>query len=375
MTDGGRLRRNYRWTRYDPDVIPACVADMDLPTADAIRADLLAFYSEGDLTYFDERIFDELRELAAARMAAEFGWHVGADQVAMVNDVVQALHIMVRQLTDPGDRVALPVPVYHHFFEAIREHGRTAVPIPFTDSGERWEWRLDRLADALGEAPTPLLLLCNPHNPTGRCLTRSELTAIAHLALAHDCVVISDEIHADLLHPGAEHTPLASLGPDIAARTITLTSATKAFNIAGTHLGFVIYGSAELRRSLPPLTSRYYGKPGMPGLLATRAAWTKAAPWLAETRALLTANRDHLLTRLRAEAPAVRVHPPEATYLAWLDLSAHTSDAAPHLLAHARIALSDGPSFGAPGGFARLNFATSRPLLDEIITRLTTRSS
>jgi cystathionine beta-lyase len=219
-----------------------------------------------------------------------------------------------------------------------------------------------------------VLLLCHPHNPTGRVWTRAELEALAALALERDWLVLSDEIHADLTHPGATFVPFAALGPEVAARTITFSSASKAFNVAGLRCAVAHFGSQDLfdrfERHLP---AHVRGGIGILSQHAMAAAWREGDAWLNEVKALLDRQRRRLLERVQRELPELRLRLPEATYLAWLDLSALGLSPTPaeFLRRRAQVALSDGAAFGK--GFeqyARLNFATSPALLDEIIDRM-----
>lgn len=369
-----RGQRGYKWNKYPAGIIPAWVADMDLPAPLAARDAIIEFWSRGDLGYFDERIFAELREICAARMGSRYGWAVAPGQVELLDDTVQSLHLMVDHLTRPGDGVAIITPIYPHFINAVLDNGRVPRPVELDDTADGHHLDLDALEGVLREPRTRLLLLCHPHNPTGRVFAPAEITAIAELALIHGVRVVSDEIHAELTHDGRPHVPVANGSTAAADNTVTLTSASKAFNIAGTHLGFVIYGSAALRRAMPPQPSRAQGKPGISGCLATKAVWLEADDWLVAAQQYLQGNRDHLVTRLHAEAPQVRLHSPQSTYLAWLDLGAVTEDAYGLLLDRASVATSPGTDFcwptGNGGRYARLNFATGRSIVDEMITRL-----
>lgn len=370
-----RGRAGYKWSPYaDTDIIAAWVADMDLRAAEPIRRALIDFFDRGDLGYFDEHIFGELRELCARRMAALYGWTFEPAQVELVSDTVQSMHVMVDQLTRPGDEVAMLTPVYSHFYSSVLEQGRVPMPVPLLDTPEGYRLDLEALDRVLARPRVRMLMVCHPHNPTGRAFTGAEVDSIARAALAHGVRVVSDEVHAELVYDGRAHRPLAAVSCQAADNTVTFLAASKAFNVAGTHLGLIVYGSPGLRAALPPMPSRGHGKPGIVGCLAARAAWTAGDGWLAAAREYLQANRDYLVTRLAEQAPAVRVHRPEATYLAWLDLGAVTDDAQRFLLDRARVATSGGREFcwprGTGGQFARLNFATGRGVLAEIVDRI-----
>jgi cystathionine beta-lyase len=263
--------------------------------------------------------------------------------------------------------------IYPPFLSSVRDTQRRLVENRLVDGAEGWEMDFDRLRADVDDS-TRLLMLCNPHNPTGRVFTRTELETLAEIALARDLVVVTDEIHADLLFDGREHIPFAMLGPEVAARTVTLTSATKAFNIPGLRTAVAHFGSAELQGRFNEAVGRHArGGIGLLGVYATIAAWRHSQPWLDTVRDYLQDNRDFLVQFLAERCPEIRIHAPEATYLAWLDCSALELPTTPgrFFLEHGRIALSDGHHFGdAFERHVRVNFATSQGILREVLERL-----
>jgi cystathionine beta-lyase len=358
-----------KWTHFDDDVIPAWVADMDIATAppvvDAVRN--LALQADFGYNFAAQA---KLPEAFAAWEERNHGWRPRVSQLRVFCDVLQAVESALWLHTEPGDGVVLFTPVYHPFYPAVTSTGRRVVDCPLDPDG----WRLDpeRLEAAI-DPSTKVILLCNPHNPTGHVLDAEELAAIAEVAERHDLLVISDEIWGDLVHPGAKHIPIASLSDEIAARTVTVSAASKAFTIAGLHCAIAHVGHAGIEDAYKNLPRHFLGAVGSPGAAATLAAWTEGEPWLAEVREHLTRQRDHLAARLSAELPAVRFDVPDATYLAWLDMRelGLGDDPAKAILERGRVALSAGKDFGQAGaGFARLNFATSREILDEIVDRI-----
>jgi bifunctional pyridoxal-dependent enzyme with beta-cystathionase and maltose regulon repressor activities len=364
-----RAKRGVKWHRPGGGVLPAWVADMDFPVAAPIRSAVLGALDRGDVGYPDWPAHP-LAEPFAARMAQRFGWTPDPAHVRGLTDVIQGLQVVTELATSLGDGVVLTVPNYPPFLASVPRQGRRVVPLHLERAGSSWRWDLERLERELGDAR--LLLLVNPHNPSGRVFTPAELTELADFVLRHDLLVLSDEIHADLVHPGYEHVPFASLGDEIAARTVTLTSATKAFNIAGLRCAVAHVGPDELRARWDDQPPDLLGAVNILGVEATRAAWTQGDQWLAEVRAHLAAQRDRLTARL-ASLP-VEYIPPEATYLAWLDWApaALGEDAAAYLRRAARVELSPGPEFGGRPEQARLNFATSTEVLDEILARIGT---
>lgn len=358
-----------KWTRYSPDVLPAWVADMDLPpfpgAVDAVR-DLV---ERGDFGY-SFAATAALPEAYATWQRESHGWAPDPAEVRVFCDVLQAVDAALMLRTAPGDGVVLLTPVYPPFFRVVESVGRRVIDCPL----EPGTWTLDReRLESVIDDRTTAILLCDPHNPTGRAFTRDELDAIAGVAERHDLLVISDEIWSDLVFAPGEHVPFASLGEDAAGRTVTVSSASKAFNLAGLRCAVAHVGDARLRDGLAALPDHLLGAVGTPGAVAALAAWTGGREWLEGTRAFLGGQREHAAERLADRLPAIGVTIPEATYLLWLDMRALGlgDDPAAWLLEHARVALSPGPDFGPHGrGYARLNLATSRYVLDAILDRI-----
>lgn len=367
-----RARRTNKWHKFPADVLPAWVADMDFGVAPSVTAALERLAQNQEYGY-------AAREgaLAAAfvrRMERRFGWHTDAADTIAVGDLVQASFSSVMAFSEPGDAVLLQLPSYPPFMAAINDTGRRLLANPMRDNGTRWV--LDLAAyDAAPDPRARVLIFCHPQNPTGRAYGRAELEAVAAFAIRHDLVVVSDEIHADIVYPGNTHIPLASLGPDIAARTVTITSATKSFNIPALRCAVMHFGAPSLKaRFTARIQPRLLGSPGVTGVDATIAAWDDGQPWLDEILACLKANRDFLVQSVGTDLPGITLRTPEATYLAWLDCTALElpTTAGQFFLDHARVGLNFGETFGARyTGFARLNFATPAPILREIIGRMT----
>ena len=368
-----RLRSltSIKWTMHDREVLPAWVADMDLPPAPVAVEAVERLAARGDFGYnFDAAV--KLPAAFAAWQEARHGWRPDPGCLRLFCDVMQAVQVALWLTTEPGDGVVIFTPIYPPFLSSVTGTGRRVVDCPLDPPG----WRLDpnRLADAVDER-TRAILLCSPHNPTGRVFSVEELEAVAEVAARHDLLVISDEIWGDLTHRDTCFRPFASLGEQAASRTVTVSAASKAFNVAGLRCAVAHIGDGRVSDGLAALPDHLLGAVGSPGAEATLAAWTRGGPWLEATRDHLTAQRDHLASRLSDELPEVRFSLPEATYLAWLDFRGLElgEDPARWLLENARVALSAGPDFGAHGrGFARLNFATSRKILDEIVDRVVT---
>lgn len=377
--DRSRLERRItsKWRQYPPDVLPAWVAEMDFPLAAPIRRELERLIANDDLGYPLDDAETGLPDAFCERMRERFAWSPEPERLELLSEVVQGLYVAVEAFADPGQGVVVQTPVYPPFLTAIRDTGRRIVDNPLVDAGGRLELDLEGLARGI-DGETRVLMLCHPHNPSGRVLRRAELERIAEIALERDLVVVSDEIHADLLYDGHVHVPFAlvaaDVAPELATRTVTLTSASKPFNIPGLRLAVAHFGSEALQQRFNARhPRRMRGGIGLPGIVATIAAWRWGQPWLDEVLAHLEANRDLAEALLRERIPEIRFFRPEATYLAWLDCSALEVEGSPmgHFLRQGRVALSSGHRFGpASARCARLNFATSRSILSEAIDRM-----
>jgi cystathionine beta-lyase len=366
-----RSRRTNKWHKFADDVLPAWVADMDFGVAPPIAEALARLARNQEYGYAARD--GALAAAFARRMQRRFNWTVDPGDAYPIGDLVQASFSSVMAFSEPGDAVLLQLPSYPPFMAAINDTGRRLIASHMRDNGTRWVLDLDAY-EAAPDARTRVLIFCHPQNPTGRAFTRAELEQVAEFAIRHDLIVVSDEIHADIVYPGNMHIPLASLSPEIAARTITITSATKSFNIPALRCAVVYFGAPALKeRFFARIPSRLLGSPGVTGVDATIAAWDEGQPWLDEIMACLQSNRDWLAQTIGSELPGVTMRVPDATYLAWLDCSALAlpCPAGQFFLDQARVGLNFGETFGAPyANFARLNFATPAPVLREIIGRM-----
>ena len=365
-------RGGEKWAFYPEDVLPLWVADMDFPVAKPIQRLIQRSLDLGDLGYPLHPRPTPLPSVFAQRAEERFGWSFETQNVELITDVVQGLYVALHQFTVEGEGVVIQTPIYPPFLGVVKEMGRTLVENPLVPTEAGYTVDLEGLRDVIDER-TRVILLCNPHNPSGRVFRREEIEGIAEVALARGLVVVSDEIHADLVFPGSRHIPFASLSPEIEARTITLTSASKPFNIAGLRCAVAIFGSEELRERFLGFPRHLRGGLGSFGLAASEVAWRHSQPWLDEVLAYLEANRELVAEFTAAQLPGVRHFRPEATYLAWLDCREIGLEPSPYefFLSRAKVALSDGAAFGRPGrGFVRLNFATSRQILSEALGRM-----
>lgn len=357
-----------KWDRYPDGVLPMWVADMDFAVAEPIVAALrdrldhpvFGYGGPGPAT---------LRDLIAADMQDLYGWSISPADVVFLPGVVPGFNQALKAFTQPGDRLVVETPVYPPILAAASNWDLARSDAPLLPITEGSAVDLGRLTEALGDASA--FLLCNPHNPTGRVRTRAELEAIGKACLASGAVIISDEIHCDIVFGDGRHIPIATLSPEIANRTVTLMAASKTYNIAGLKTAYAIIPNADLRQRFAAANLGMSEGANVLGLIATEAALKHGRPWKKELLAYLEDNRDHLVARLTREIPEVRVNAPDATYLAWLDCSAlDLGDAYRFFLDKAKVAFNPGASFGADDQHVRLNFGCPRRLLDEGIDRM-----
>lgn len=355
--------------RAETEVLSARIAELDFPAPPPVRARLIRLAADGELGYPTWMGGSPIREAFARRMADRYRWDPNPAYVRTFTDVIQPVQAVLDLTTRPGGAVAMHTPCYPPFLASIAELGRRLVPIPM-DSARNWEADADRLARELDRTGGRVLILVNPHNPTGHAFTAVELKSLAELVVQKDLLVIADEIYADLVFPPRSHIPFASLDPEVAARTVTLTSASKAFKLAGLCCTVAHVGPAWIRDALarPP---HLFGQVSVPAVAATLAAWEWSEPWLNDMVRMLDDNRCLVAEEL--SGLGIGYVPPDAGYLAWLDCRPLGLPAGPadFFLERARVRLSPGHEYGPGGtGRVRLGFGTSAGTLREICRRM-----
>lgn len=352
--------------------LPAWVADMDFETAPAITQAVLKKAQKGIFGY--AIVPPYLLETVASWWSRRYGWTMKNDWMHFATGVMPAIHSIVKSLTAPGDGVVVMTPVYHCFFHAVEWNGRIIREAPFTFENGHYRFDPISLEAALSQPSTTLLILCNPHNPTGNLWTREELAEIGHLAAQHGVPVISDEIHCDLTDPGTSYTPFASVNEECSHNAIVTISASKTFNIPGLNTAFVVVPNPNLRsRVFHGLDRDQVGFPSAVAIEATQAAYAEGEAWVEEVRSVLAANKERVVHFIQQELPELRVRRMSATYLVWIDCTAVTEDAVP-LVEHIRkttgLVLSPGGQFRGNGkAWVRLNPATQPARLEEILKR------
>lgn len=369
-----RQRTSEKWSLYPPDVLPAFVAETDFDPTPSVRAALALAIDSGDLGYAHPT---ELGAAFADFAKSRFDWSIEARRVFVVPDVMSGVIESLVALSQSGSAVVISPPVYPPFFGTLRNAGRPIVEVPLLRDSEssRWELDLQGLEKAFA-AGAGAYLICSPHNPVGRVWSEIELRKIAELAERYGVVVVADEIHAPLTMPGVTFAPFLSVsGPK--PQSISVTSASKAWNIAGLKCAVVIAGSDAVEKSLrdhfAALETEIRDRIGQLGVVGTQAAFRDRSDWLDNLVEHLDGNRRLLKELLDRRIPGARYSPADATYLGWIDCSALGlgPDPAAHFLERGRVALARGLDFGKQGAsFVRLNFGTSSAILTEIVERM-----
>ncbi len=363
-----------KWKYFSPDVLPMWVADMDFCSPEPVIEALRQRIDHGVYGYaFDSA---ELRDLLVERLRTRHHLEVAPEHLVFLPNLVVGLSLVTGAVGQRGDGVLMATPMYHPFFNVVSVQDRVLVDVPLIETRQNGLLRYEIDFDALEAAITPqtkLLLFCNPHNPIGRAYTRAELEQVADICLRHNLIVCSDEIHCDLIYQAGSHISIASLSPEIAARSVTLIAPSKTFNLAGLGLGIAVIPDDDLRARVTTTAMNMGIHASMPGIVAGTAAYRDGQPWLDELMPYLRDNRDLLVDYVQAHFPGVVTTLPEATFLAWLDCRALELPESPYqfFLDKACVGLNDGAIFGRGGqGFVRLNFGCPRSMLMDGLERM-----
>lgn len=355
-----------------PDAIPMWVADMDFQAPPGVTEALRIEIERGTHGYYADT--GSWAEALAGWMAKRHDFTFDPAWVSQTPGVVSGLGLILQALTEPGDEVVLFPPAYHAFRKIIQANDRRILDAALIETGGRYAMDLEALAEKLTPR-TKIVFFCSPHNPGGTVWSAAEIKALAAFCLKHDLLLVSDEIHCDLVFDGATHIPTMAAAPEIADHLITNFAATKTFNLAGAHVGACVTSNTALKKRIDArIAASGLGSYNSFGMIATEAAWRTGDAWLDALLPYLQDNRDILDERIQAAAPGARSMKLEATYLAWIDFSGtglHVDEVARRVSERARIFASPGQQFG-PGGetWLRFNVATPRPILDEALQRL-----
>ncbi|KXK10717.1 MAG: class I/II aminotransferase [Chloroflexi bacterium OLB14] len=369
-------RKNFnltKWTWYPKDVLPMWVADMDFPAPKPILDSLQKLLEHGVLGY--ELPGKVLYETVAKRMNDLYKWKISHEAVIAVPGVMSGINVAARVFCSDKKGLAVQTPVYNGFHEVKNNASVPQVDIPFIKKvkGNIISYEIDWVTFEKQIKKTKIFLLCNPHNPLGIIFSRRELIRMAEICIKHKVIIVSDEIHSELLLDKNKFTPIAKLSKEIEKNTITLIAASKTFNVPGFFCAFAIIPNKELRTVFEKEVHRLGLHVGSAGLHASKTAFSGVCDsWLKELNRYLTANRNFLVEYVTKNMPNVKTTIPDATYLGWLDFT-ETGIEKPYefFLENAKVALSDGNIFGKDGAsHLRINFGTSRALLQEGLNRM-----
>jgi cystathionine beta-lyase len=361
-----------KWTTF-PDCIGAFIAEMDFGTAPGVIEALRETVDNGFFGYLPSALEAELASACAAWYRTKTGWEVPEARIHSMPDVLKGLEITLRHFAPNGGKVIVPTPAYMPFLMVPERSGREQIEVPLLHENGRWEYDLDGL-DAAFAAGGEVLILCNPHNPIGRVLTREEMLAISEIVERHGGRVFSDEIHAPIIYPGQKHVPYASVSEAAAGHTITAIAASKAWNLAGLKCAQIVFSNDADVATWEANSWIGHGASTL-GVIASIAAYNTGQEWLDGVIDYLDGNRRVLGELLAELLPGVRYTMPEGTYLTWLDFSAYDlgCDLSGFFRDKARVAVTDGSACGEIGsGCVRFNIAMPRPLLEQAVRQMAT---
>ena len=365
-----RSSDSVKWNRYDQDVLPLWVADMDFLSPPAVIDALRDRLNHGLFGYSYPQ--DSTKETVSKWLERRHGWVVSPDEILLFPGVVPAFNVATRAFTNPGDSVLIQTPAYHPFFDlAANSNVKISNQSLRADRNGKYEIDFGDFREHI-LPHTRIFMLCNPQNPTGRVFLEEELTCLAEACLECNVIICSDEIHCDLVYQPNRHTPIASLSEEIAQSTITLISPSKTFNLAGLKSSVVIIKNPLLREAFIANARGYTGSVNILGEVALNAAYSQCDIWLEDLLNYLEVNRQTLYMFVKDELPGVSMSHPEGTYLGWLDFTNTDIDCpSAFLLEKARVALNSGDWFGDDyAKFARINFGCQSSILGTALDRI-----
>lgn len=369
-----RGTNSYKWdSAKDADVLPMWVADMDFRTAPAVIEALQKRVAHGIFGY--TRVPDEYYDAVTSWFARRHGWTIDREWMIYTSGVVPAVSAVIKALTEPGDNVLVQTPVYNCFFSSIRNNGCFIVQSPLLRKGDTYEMDFDDLERKAADPRTKVMLLCNPHNPVGRVWTRDELSRLGNICISNGVTVVSDEIHCELVYPGYEYTPFASLSEAFLHRSVTCLSPSKAFNIAGLQIANIVAYDKEVRQSIDRAININEVCDVNPfGVAATIAAYNEGEEWLSQLIDYLGENYRVMKEFCDKHLPEFPLAKLEGTYLVWMDCSALKKRSSyvieDELRDNAKLWLNAGLMYGIEGEtFMRWNIACPRSQMLEGLRR------
>ena len=355
------------------DLIPMWVADMDFLSPGPVIDALVARAKQGIYGYTSRP--DSYFEAVARWMKRRHNWKVKTDWMIFSPGVVPALSFIVNAFTHPGDKVIVQPPVYYPFFKVIEDNGRRVVNNPLRFKNGRYVMDFEDLEQKAKDPLVKLLFLCSPHNPVGRVWTEEELKRLGRICIDNHVLIVSDEIHQDILYPGIKHIPFASISEEFALNSITCTAPSKTFNLAGLQVSNIFIANKEIKRNFKDEIRRTgYSQLNTMGLIACEAAYRHGAQWLDELKEYLEGNLNFVRSFLKERLPHIKMVEPQGTYLVWLDFTElHlTEEELEDLIVNrAKLWLDSGTMFGMEGrGFQRINIACPRAILEKALKQL-----
>ncbi|MDP4143007.1 MAG: MalY/PatB family protein [Bacillota bacterium] len=370
------LRRNtgsLKWDLAKNDVIPMWVADMDFETPEPIVKALKERVEHGIFGYTiaDKDYYSSIINW----MNKRHGWNIKKEWINFSPGVVPGVNIILRAITHPGDKVILQTPVYYPFFSAVENNGCKIVENPLIYENGTYKMDYEDLEKKLKDNRVKAFVLCNPHNPVGRVWTEEELKTLGELCIKNNVIIISDEIHGDLIYKQYRHIPFASISEELSDNCVTFIAPSKTFNIAGIQAANAIISNIKIRNLyLTQVENLGITRPNIFAIVATAAAYNEGEQWLDELINYLQNNLDYLKQYIRKNIPKIKVINPEGTYLVWLDcseLGLKGKELHRFVKDKARLWLDEGYIFGANGeNFERINIACPRSVLVEALSRL-----
>lgn len=369
-----RTHKSEKWRGFSSEILPLPVAEMDFPVAEPIRRTILEMINKSDLGYLGN--IPELGEAFSEFSTRRDGWTPDPLQVRVAADVGVGIVETLRVITQPGDKIMINSPVYPNFWTWSRETHLDYVDVPLTLSdseinGSPWHLDWDGIEQAY-KSGLKVHLICNPHNPLGRVYTREELERLVRLAHENNVIIISDEIHSPLTFSEQKFTPILSVSDNARAVSITVTSSSKGWNIAGLKCAIIVTQDAALFERLNAIAPATHYRASLLGAFASVAAFREGEPWLNKLMAQLDHNRNLVADLVKEKLPLAKTHMPHCSYLSWIDFSEYKLDVEPstHFIEKGKVAFQPGIRFGEQWAhYLRLNFATSPEIIEEAINR------
>ena len=365
-----RKRKSVKWRHFPSDVLPLPVAEMDFPTAPKIKAALTDMVERSDTGYLGP--FPELFDAFANFSAKRWGWQVDTKQMRIATDVGVGIVEIMRTLIKPGEKVMLNSPVYENIWRWVSEVHATTIDTPLSE--DNLSYKLDLAAiEKEYQNGVKVHILCHPHNPVGVIFSKDQLSDLADLAKKYQVVILSDEIHAPLTYDAKTFTPFLNVSQNAKEVGITITSASKSFNLAGLKCALIITDSIKLQERINVMPPAVTWRASLFGAVASTAAYAESVDWLDGVLITLDQNRKLVEKLIATKAPAIKYRIPDFGYLAWLDLSALAlgEDPAAVILEKGKLAVNGGVLYGPKHkSFVRLNFGTSPEIITEAFDRL-----